>query len=130
MRRRTSSLLLPALTLCLAFALPAAATAQSAGDNQYVDPFAGSEPPANKPKGGGGNGGNQQAGAAPATPSASISQPTATPSAVVDPATGSADSSVPQLPATGAPVLLMLASGAALFAAGYALRLAVRSRPT
>jgi hypothetical protein len=48
----------------------------------------------------------------------------------VDPATGTAASDVPQLPATGGPVLLMLASGAGLFAAGYALRLAVRSRPT
>ncbi len=128
MRRRTSSLLLPALTLCLVLALPAAATAQSAGDNQYVDPFAGAKPPANKPKGGGGNGGSQQA-AAPA-PSATFSQETTSQSGLVDPQTGVISPTVPQLPATGVPVLLMLASGAALLAAGFALRLSVRSRPT
>jgi hypothetical protein len=103
--RRLVALLLAVSLL----ALPAAAMAQGAGDEQYSDPFgqtdqpAGSqEQPAPEPE------------AAPAAP--------ATPAAPAEQATASQDAAAPTLPATGLPAFLLASAGAVLLASGVALR--------
>ena len=128
MRRRPQGFLVPLVMLCLALALPAAAAAQSAGDNQYVDPFEGQKPPANS-QAGGSPGTNGQATGAP-SPSASSSQPAAGDSAAASTATGDAASEGGQLPRTGVGLLMMLAGGVALVGAGVTLRLAIDARPS
>jgi biotin carboxyl carrier protein len=99
-------------TICLLLALPAAAFADSAGDNQYQDPL-GNTP--SKPK--------KQASTtqttatpAPATPapSSSASQSTS--------ATTTTTPSDGTLPRTGLPVLPMVAVGVALIAGGIVIR--------
>lgn len=129
MRRRPQGFLVPLAMLCLALALPAAAGAQSAGDNQYVDPFEGQKPPANRPQAGGSPGTNGQATGAP-SPSASSSQPAAGDSAAASTATGDAAREGEQLPRTGVGLLMMLAGGVALVGAGVTLRLAIDARPS
>jgi hypothetical protein len=98
-------------TLCL-LALPSAALAQNAGDEQYNDPFGNSQ-------GGNGNSGNGSdsggdQGSAPTTP-AQTGGETASEAAP-------AASSAAMLPRTGLPVLILAASGALLFAGGTTLR--------
>jgi hypothetical protein len=112
--------------LILAFALPSAALGQSAGDEQYVDPF----------QGGGGNAGGQgsdgdagQSGATPgatqgstadgATGSTATAEPDAS-AAGVD--SGTATSSGAQLPRTGLPVAVLAVLGAGLMLGGRGLR--------
>jgi hypothetical protein len=119
--------------LILAFALPSAALGQSAGDEQYVDPF----------QGGGGNAGGQgsdgdagQSGATPggtqgstadgATGSTATAEPDSS-AAVVD--TGTAPSSGAQLPRTGLPVSVVAALAAGLMLGGLALRRGVSPLP-
>ena len=88
-------------------ALPAAAAAQSAGDEQYADPFGQTE-----------------------EPSGSQDQPAPAPAPEADPAAPAAEEQVvasqqadaPALPATGGPALLLAGAGALLFAGGAALR--------
>lgn len=105
-----------AATLAL---LPAAAFAQSAGDEQYEDPFA-NQPaqqqpaPATKPA---------PAPAAPAPSTSSQAQPAqaqATAAPAVAPAP--APSGQPQLPRTGADPLLAALAGVLLLAMGAGLR--------
>lgn len=91
-------------------ALPAAAMAQGAGDEQYSDPFGqtddqggSQEQPAQEP---------EAAPAAPATPAAPAEQATASPDAAA----------APTLPATGLPAFLLASAGAMLLASGVALR--------
>jgi LPXTG-motif cell wall-anchored protein len=90
--------------------LPAAAAAQSAGDEQYEDPFAGEQPtPTSTP--------------APAPSLGSGTAPSAAPSAAPAPAaTASA-----QLPRTGADLPLAILAGAFLLASGAALRLRLQA---
>jgi hypothetical protein len=103
--RRLVALLLAVSLL----ALPAAAMAQGAGDEQYSDPFGqtdeqggSQEQPAPEPE------------AAPAAP--------ATPAAPAEQATASQDAAAPTLPATGLPAFLLASAGAVLLASGLALR--------
>jgi hypothetical protein len=103
--RRLVALLLAVSLL----ALPAAAMAQGAGDEQYSDPFGqtdeqggSQEQPAPEPE------------AAPAAP--------ATPAAPAEQATASQDAAAPTLPATGLPAFLLASAGAVLLASGFALR--------
>jgi hypothetical protein len=98
----------PLLLTLLALALPSAALAQSAGDEQYADPFGQVDEP-NESDG-------QQAQApepepAPAEPVAPAEEPAA-----------SQEAAQPTLPATGLPALLLAGSGALLLTGGTALR--------
>jgi hypothetical protein len=104
--RRLVALLLAVSLL----ALPAAAMAQGAGDEQYSDPFGqtdeqggSQEQPAPEP---------DAAPAAPATPAAPAEQATASQDAAA----------APTLPATGLPAFLLASAGAMLLASGVALR--------
>ena len=103
--RRLVALLLAVSLL----ALPAAAMAQGAGDEQYSDPFGQTDQP---------NGSQDQPApeedAAPAAP--------ATPAAPAEQATASQDTAAPTLPATGLPAFLLASAGAMLLASGAALR--------
>jgi hypothetical protein len=90
--------------------VPSAALAQSAGDEQYADPFGEVEEPS----------GSQEEPAAPAEPApAPAPAETGVPG---EEALVSQETAAPTLPATGLPVGLMAGAGAALFAAGGALR--------
>ena len=104
------------LVLTLALALPPAALAQSAGDQQYQDPFenqGGEQGQQQQPTQG------EEQAQAPTTQS-QAEAPAAT-TAQADPAqTGT-------LPRTGAQTPLLLAYGAVLLLAGTALRRASRS---
>ena len=105
-------------------AAPAVALGQSAGDDQYVDPFQGGD-----------GGGQEQPAEQPEQPAQQPEQPAApAPSEPVEPAAGgngtaepapsaeAAQESAPILPRTGAPVLLFAAIGYALLLAGIAIR--------
>jgi hypothetical protein len=90
--------------------VPSAAMAQSAGDEQYADPFGEVEEPS----------GSQEEPAAPAEPAPEpASAETGVP---VEQAVASQETGAPTLPATGLPAGLIAGVGAALFAAGGALR--------
>ena len=114
--------------LLLALASPAAALAQGAGDEQYQDPFGGESQPSPTA--------TPAPTRAPSAPTQSQSQPT--PAPVPAPATTaapapstpvqSAPSSARTLPYSGADVGLLALAGAALLAAGLALRRAVHQR--
>jgi hypothetical protein len=104
------------LSVVALLAVPAAALAQSAGDEQYVDPFQGGEeqpaqPPQEAPQEAPAPP-TEPAPAAPATSSGQEGQVTAAPVQ-----TGS-----PTLPRTGLPAVLLLSAGYALLLAGVALR--------
>jgi hypothetical protein len=118
MRRALAAL----LTVAALLAVPAAAPAQSAGDEQYVDPFQGGEeqpspapqeapqeapPPPTEP-----------APAAPAAPSGEEGEVTAAPAQTAAPG----QTAAPTLPRTGLPVVLLMSAGYALMLAGVALR--------
>ena len=105
--RRPIALLLAGAMLFV----PSAALAQSAGDEQYADPFGEVEEPS----------GSQEEPAAPAEPApAPATAETGVPPA--EEAVASQETAAPTLPATGLPIGLMAGAGAALFAAGGALR--------
>jgi hypothetical protein len=107
---------LTALILAVALlAAPAAAFAQSAGDDQYVDPFQG------------GDGAGQQEDPAPqpeepAAPPPAESAPGGNGTAEPTPSVEAAQEGSPTLPRTGAPVVLLAAAGYALLLAGIAIR--------
>lgn len=133
MRRRRC---IPALVCALALTLPAGAVAQSAGDDQYQDPFSGqtqgSQGGGNS-GGGGGGGGNAGSGnasqASPQTAQATPSSPGAT-AGQAQASAGQAQSSQGEtLPRTGFPVLLPLAYGWVLLLTGAALRRVSGARP-
>ena len=111
--RRTFSVAAALLAL-----LPAGAAAQSAGDEQYEDPFA--DDPAQE---------------APAAPPASTPAPAAPAPASAAPATAApAPAAAPQataaqLPRTGGEAWLLAVAGLALMSAGVALRAHAR-RPS
>jgi hypothetical protein len=111
---------LPALVCALALGLPAGAVAQSAGDDQYTDPFSGQQPPS-APQGSQGDSRGDSESApqtAQATPSPSETDP-----GQAQPAQDEA------LPRTGFEAVLPLAYGVVLLLSGIALRLGARSRP-
>jgi hypothetical protein len=111
------------LTALLLLSSPTAALAQSAGDDQYEDPFAGQGDPS-----GGGGEPTQPAEPAPGTSAAPATSGSA--GAEADAAAGTSASGSDgrsELPRTGleAPLVAMLGSG--LLLAGAGLRLRVRA---
>jgi hypothetical protein len=119
MRRALAAL----LTVALLLAVPAAALAQSAGDEQYVDPFQGGEeqptqeaPPEAQPAP------TEPAPAEPAPVEPAPAAPAAPSGQEGDVAAAPAQTSAPTLPRTGLPVVLLLSAGYALLLAGVALR--------
>ena len=117
--RRTLSLLLAAFML----AVPSAAFAQSAGDEQYADPF-GQTGQGNQ--GNQGDQGNQSAqeGGSQGEPAQSEA-PAAAQTQSDELGTSEPEiqqTSAPTLPATGLPVGLLAGTGALLLAAGTTLR--------
>ena len=112
MRIRLTCLIVGAMLL-----LPAAAFGQSAGDEQYEDPFA----PAPEQSGGGGSGGEEPTGGG-AEPAPAPAQESAPEPAQPAPATA-AQETPQQLPYTGADEGLVALAGVVLLAGGVALRL-------
>ena len=113
---------------------PAVAAAQSAGDDQYVDPFAGQD------AGGGGGSSGGQSGSSPSSDAPSASAPSASaPSASAPSSSATAPAASPapattapvstQLPYTGTATALRALLGAVLLLAGVALRLRVPDVP-
>jgi pyruvate dehydrogenase E2 component (dihydrolipoamide acetyltransferase) len=115
-----------AAVLALVAAGPVApsAFAQSAGDDQYEDPFAGED---QEPSQGGG-----EEPAATATPAPAPAEPAPEPAAEATPATPAAEpapsSQQPELPRTGLDAAAILAIGAVLLGSGIALRVRLRAR--
>jgi hypothetical protein len=101
--------LLAAALALLALALPPAAFAQSAGDDQYTDPFGQVDENT-----GGGGGGDGDAGV-PAEPAPTPVEPAQTGEETVVPAGES-------LPRTGLPAAALALAGIGSLAAGAALR--------
>jgi LPXTG-motif cell wall-anchored protein len=113
---------LAALATALALALPGAAFGQSAGDEQYQDPFAGDD----QEQSGGGSG-NAPAPTATAVPTPAPEAGTAaTPSAGGSASSGGGGRHV--LPYTGADAGALLLAGAVLLGGGVALRVRLRER--
>jgi hypothetical protein len=106
------------LMLLTALALPGAALAQSAGDEQYSDPFGPEEPRQQEEQ--------PQAPAQPVEPvePAPSSAPAPAPAggSSEDVPAAPAQASDPSLPVTGLPALLMFIVGAGLLAAGAVVR--------
>ena len=103
--------LMPLLIAVSLLALPCAAFAQSAGDEQYADPFGQVQDP---------NGGQGQQSQAPAQ--SAPAPATATQTTGADQAVASQDSAAPTLPRTGLPAVLVAGAGALLLGAGSTLR--------
>jgi hypothetical protein len=103
--RRIVALLLAVSLL----ALPAAAMAQGAGDEQYADPFGQTEEP----------NGSQEEPAPEAAPAPAAPE---TPAAPAEQAVTAQDTAAPTLPATGLPAFLLASAGSILLASGAALR--------
>jgi hypothetical protein len=98
----------PLLLTLLALALPSAALAQSAGDEQYADPFGQVEEPT----------GSQGEPAPEPEPAPAPAETTV----AGEEAVASQQADAPTLPATGLPAHLLAGTGSLLFAAGAALR--------
>jgi LPXTG-motif cell wall-anchored protein len=111
-RRRLAALVAAGL-----LAAPATALGQSAGDDQYEDPFAGEQQS---------QGGESEEPSAAPTPEPAA--PGAEPELQPVPESGPAPASQPQLPRTGADTGAILIAGAILLAGGVALRLRLRDR--
>ncbi|HEY7599804.1 MAG TPA: hypothetical protein VH741_07755, partial [Candidatus Limnocylindrales bacterium] len=105
------------MLLTLALAVPATVLAQSAGDQQYVDPFEGS---GNGGGGGGGAGGNDGAQTGGGDGTTSTTAQTAPSDTAGTTAQGTESGAT--LPHTGLALLPVLLTGAFLVAAGGALR--------
>ncbi len=109
---------LAALLTALALACPGTAFAQSAGDDQYEDPFGSGGAGAGAARAGGHPG--ARAGSAPeAVPQAA---PETAPAAQATPAPAAPASQGRQLPYTGVETGLVAAAGALLIGAGVTLR--------
>jgi hypothetical protein len=108
---------LAALAAALLLAAPAPALAQSAGDEQYEDPFAGEQQ------------GQAQEPEATATPAPAEPAPAPPPESDPPPAPAEQPAAQPtELPRTGLDAGPVLAIGAVLLAGGVALRARVRDR--
>jgi hypothetical protein len=113
--RRLVTLFLAVLTL----ALPSAALAQSAGDEQYADPFGQVE----NPNGGQGQQSQQSQPPADTAPApAQTTAPATPPATAADQAVASQDTAAPTLPRTGLNAVLFAVTGAALLLAGTTVR--------
>jgi hypothetical protein len=108
----TRTLTIGALFLALV-AFPAAALAQSAGDDQYSDPLAPSEQPADQ---------GQSAPAPQATAPAQGAPATSTEPATSAPTDAAAAAAAGRLPRTGLSMTLLLGTAMALLAGGLGLR--------
>jgi LPXTG-motif cell wall-anchored protein len=115
LRRRLAALVAAAL-----LAAPATALGQSAGDEQYEDPFAGQneEPAQQEPAATA-----TPAPAEPAAPAPAPAAPESTPAPAAQPGAAPAE-----LPRTGFDAGPVLAIGAVLLAGGVVLRLRLRER--
>lgn len=100
-------------------AFPAAAFAQSAGDDQYSDPLAGSEQPS-------GQGGQPQSGSGQGSPPQTGEQAQSAPTTSAQSGTTAAAASSDALPRTGLDVVLLFAAAAPLLLGGFALRRVAR----
>jgi hypothetical protein len=108
--RRLVTLLIAASML----ALPCAALAQSAGDEQYADPFGQVKEP---------NGGNDQQGQAPDQSAQAPAAPAQTsPTTGADQSVASQEAAAPTLPRTGLDGVLFAVMGATLLLAGTTIR--------
>ena len=111
-----------AAAVALALTLPSAALAQSAGDDQYVDPFdesqAQQQENANPPSEQGGGQGGDATAEAPAEPQVVPEAPPTDSSTTGAPAVEGSGT----LPVTGLPAVVLALAGAVLFAAGATLR--------
>jgi LPXTG-motif cell wall-anchored protein len=107
-----------ALVTAAALALPGAAWAQSAGDDQYEDPFA---PQPGQTDDGGSQGAEPEPAPAP-EPAAPEPAPATTAQAP--------NGGEPELPRTGADEGLVALAGVMLLAGGIALRVRTRSEPS
>ena len=115
MRGGRRSLAVASVLLAL---LPVTAAAQSAGDDQYSDPFANNQKPSTPPA------------ATPAPAQPAQAQATATPApAAAAPVVTTGPAQAAQLPRTGSDVLLPAVLGTVLLSAGVALRARVRRDP-
>lgn len=93
-------------------AVPSATLAQSAGDEQYADPFGEVEEPS----------GSQGEEAPASEPAPAPEAGPVDPALAGEEAVASQQADIPTLPATGAPAGLLAGGGALLLAAGSALR--------
>jgi hypothetical protein len=107
------------VALLVAVALPAAAIAQSAGEDQYTDPLQGGGSSGGGGNSGGGSSGGGGGGNAPTTQAQSDTTPAASTNA--EPAQAEDDDSG-NLPNTGFPIAILLGSGMILLSTGLALR--------
>jgi hypothetical protein len=111
-----------ALVIALALALPSAALAQSAGDEQYVDPFDDSQGQQQEqvtpPSQGGGSQGGDGTAAAPTETQVVPETPSVAPSTTGAPTVQGTET----LPVTGLPAAALALAGAFLVAAGATLR--------
>ena len=119
-RRRLATLVAAGL-----LAAPASALGQSAGDEQYEDPFAGEDqqeqPSPDTPVS---SDGSEEPAPAPAEPAPAATGQEPAPA----PAAESASATAAQLPNTGADAGAVLFAGTILLAGGVALRLRLRER--
>jgi len=113
---------LVALAAAGLLAAPASALGQSAGDEQYEDPFAGEQ------QSGSGDDGTQAPEPAPepTEPAPATPAPEVAPSA---PESGAEPTAQAELPRTGADTGLLLLGGTILLAGGVALRVRLREQP-
>ena len=112
MRRRGSAV----LAVVFALAVPGPVLAQSVGDEQYRDPFAGEEPAQD-------DGGDDTAPSSPAPSPA----PAPAPAAPTDSATDPTATTAGTLPRTGAEAAWVAAAGLLLIAGGIGLRRTART---
>ena len=119
--RRTATLLV--LLAAVAALAPGSSLAQSAGDQQYVDPFQGQgQQGGGQTGGGGGQVGEPDAGTVTDESGGTVDAAPPVPTAPGGDGEVAAGSSAPTLPATGAAPLVTLLLGAVLTAGGAALR--------
>jgi hypothetical protein len=116
-RARSHALVI--LALLAALVMPSAAFGQSAGDEQYSDPFAGEDQQQEQQPAP-----QQPAPQQPETPAQPVEQPaeTAPSDGSSAEAAAPAQSSDPTLPVTGLPALTLLALGAGMLATGLLVR--------
>ena len=119
-QRRRLTMLAAVVALIAAAPAPVPALAQSAGDEQYEDPFAGQDP-------GGSDDETQQPAPEPAEPAQSAPEPAAESSTPATPAATPASQQA-ELPRTGLDAAPILAIGAVLLGGGVALRVRLRER--
>jgi LPXTG-motif cell wall-anchored protein len=111
-----------------ALALPAAALAQSAGDNQYQDPLAAPQSRGNSGSGGGSGSGSGSSTPAPSQGSSSGSGSGTAGSPGSSGSTGSGTASTSGLPRTGGHPELLALLGVALLGGGLGLRRRLETR--